>query len=287
MRTQLAIFLVCAALVACVREATEVLVVVDSNVPAAQRLRVDVRVSHSGSAERPNEFYFDRARSADLPASFAVVPAPGEPAESVVQLDVRATLPDGSTLRQVSHFRFVAGRTTQLRVFLNALCAAADARCGNACTVSEFCDRIGQTCGNDGLCRAVTVTPSTQPVPVPYADARVEVVQIDTGPRIDATLDAPTDRLDVPRADATGQDVVAFDVPSNDVRADVRVDQGGSSCGGTGQTCCAGSVCSAGNECAFGSCRACGLATQPCCGGSSCSAGNECAFGSCRACGLA
>lgn len=155
--------LAAAALAACVRPATEVLVLVGTDVPAEVPLHLTVRVVRGGSvapdAAPAEQRWTRRAPDAGpdagiaLPATFAVVPAARDPRDELVTLVIEADA-GGVLLRRTARFAFVPHATLTLPVFLTARCAERAAGCAvpGECTRAQLCEERGQTCGNDGAC---------------------------------------------------------------------------------------------------------------------------------------
>ncbi len=191
----------CAALLSCVRPPTAVIVIVDTDLPrnAPITLTLVVRVGDAPIAvvAPPDQSWQigdtgvdgGTASSGSFPVSFGVVPAPDEPRDQLVTLRVVAQATSATLTRSV-RFRFLPGQTTTVRLFLTVQCASTDTRCGPDCTRQQYCESIGQTCGDDGECTVVSTMPIEPNPDVPD----VAVPDAATDAR-DAGADVPT--LDV------------------------------------------------------------------------------------------
>jgi hypothetical protein len=190
------------------------------------------------------------------------------------------------TFRRVAHFRFTPGVSTRLPLFLSLRCAQPAAGCAHppstGCTMSSLCEERQTTCGDDGSCVPLDVTPERG------GDGGLDAGRDGSGLDATGARDVANDLVaDAPRCGAVGEACCAggaagsctgasvCNVPMNTCVA----------CGSAGTPCCTGSTCGAGEICdGSGTCRTCGAIGQPCCGGSACSAG-VCAGGNCAPCG--
>ena len=276
----------------CVSRSTEVLVIVDTDDPTRV---VAIEATTSRGAMRsaqPDIRTWTRTGAADdfgLPASFAIVPG-SAPRDQVVTLQVRMRFASSSagqpeiTAERTARFRFVQNVPSYVRIFIPASCSrvvSAPTTCADnstPCTISRYCEERGQTCGEDGMCSTVEVTPT--PLPdggVPSRDASAPDVQMDVRTdvpmdvRPDVAMDVATDvPQDVPIDSSDGAIDVAIDVPP-DVPVDACV---------PGVACTSTEVCQNGTiDCASGSpvCQASGpVASGTACPGGTCNALGEC-----------
>ena len=174
-----------ALLSGCATEATEVLVVLDTNAPPDRGISVSVTAvrGSGGPADPIATLDVERAASAQpdagmdggtmltrapFPASFAITPRHDGPRDESVLLTLRATLTDSFThdtisFRRLARFTFTPHRHTIVRAFLAIECASIVDGCasGSPCTVARRCEEQGQTCGDQGVCVPVDVTPDT------------------------------------------------------------------------------------------------------------------------------
>ena len=157
--------------VACTTPATEVIVHLDTDAPASRRMTVSVTAFAMDGDDAGGMHSWVRgpdAGSFALPASFAVVPSPGQAHDSRVELVVAATIASdgmGPTLyfERRALFRFTPHVTTHLPIFLATSCGTFTTGCTGGdedCTVSRLCEQIGETCGDVGDCVPVDITPS-------------------------------------------------------------------------------------------------------------------------------
>lgn len=145
----------------CAVPATEILVVVDTDVPRELPFTLRVRVSKGLEAGRTvNVQEWERSTVGDagvmFPASFAVVPGDG-PRDGFVHVEIEG-LTQGAVLRRTLNVRFVPRlRGAMVRVVLTSRCLAPAMGCreqGSVCTIQQLCEEQGKTCGNDGACVA-------------------------------------------------------------------------------------------------------------------------------------
>ena len=155
----------------CVLPATEVVILLGTDAPTTRALTITGSVSGLGSNAVPH--VLTRMRSADgggltLPGTFAVTPGTASPGNAV-RLDVTATVAAGLNgqpaivLHRTARFTFTSHATTSLEMFLPMACANAAQGCttrGVPCTVTQYCEDHGQTCGDRGICIALDVTPT-------------------------------------------------------------------------------------------------------------------------------
>ncbi len=213
---------------ACVYPPTEVIVVLDSDVPLTRSLTITARVSGAAGGSGTNVSWIRGGASGiRLPATFGVLPARGAAPDEEVTLRIDAHIGDGGpdapaqTIHRTARFSFQAQQPTLLRIFLSLSCAALTTGCVSsppaACTVSARCEEMGQTCGNEGRCTDPRVTP--QPTD---GDVLVPPIDVPADRRIDAATDAPTDvRLD---AIDVVDSVDTTDTPADTVVPDVPLD---------------------------------------------------------------
>lgn len=157
--TALALAALCAS---CSIPATEILVVVDTDVPASLPFTLRVRVSKGLDAARAGDVREWQRASAGgdggvmFPASFAVVPGDG-PRDGFVRVEIEGQT-QRAVLKRTLNLRFVPRlRGAMVRVVLTSRCLAPAMGCRagtSVCTIQELCEQQGQTCGNDGTCVA-------------------------------------------------------------------------------------------------------------------------------------
>ncbi|MEI8257358.1 MAG: hypothetical protein WCJ30_16915 [Deltaproteobacteria bacterium] len=192
--------LVLVGLAGCVFEPTEVLVRRDTDAPTSRPMVVTVRVQggdvHSAGTVR-TWIYGDAgatysmdggstrldggsalgtdggdaqgsfAGAITFPASFGIVPGPGQPHDGPVLLTVTAVLLPRSasepmrTFVRTARFRFVPGRASAFPLFLAIRCGDASSGCTSVppdrCTQSVLCEETNRTCGDRGVCVDPTV----------------------------------------------------------------------------------------------------------------------------------
>lgn len=215
----------------CASPATQVLLVVDTDVPATLpfTLRARVMRGHEGGRRVTLQEWLRAPQGTNagerFPASFTVIPGDG-PRDGLVRVELEGES-QGSVIRRTVNLQFVPRlRGATVRVFLSSRCVAPAMGCrtaGVSCTVQQLCEELGRTCGNDGAC----VVPETE-LEVNTADAGFDVRSIDTGVAVDAS----------------------------------------GPCGAYGQRCCPGaSPCEGPLSCANGTCRRCTDSAEVCCNG--------------------
>ncbi len=154
---------------ACVYPATELRVVIDTDVDPTVPLGLTVRAYRGAAGGRMiMERHFTRAlpdangapdAGFTFPASFAVVPG-DTPRDGATRIEVEADA-DGVLLRRIAVATFTPRHEGVLRIFLAARCADPAQGCmGSPCTVRLSCEEHGETCGNTGTCVSVETTPS-------------------------------------------------------------------------------------------------------------------------------
>jgi hypothetical protein len=156
---------------ACTSPATQVTIVLGSDAPLDRALHIEASVSLAGSAQPTMHTWISGGAHPQvaLPASFAIVPAPGDVGSQRVRLDLDAALDAGASgepsirFRRTARFRFTRGQSTVVRIFLPVSCGALASDCtmasGADCTVSQRCAEQGQTCGDAGGCVDAMVDP--------------------------------------------------------------------------------------------------------------------------------
>ncbi len=290
----------------CVYGATEVLVVLDTDVPSSRVMTLTVTVRAPGSRNGQVRRWL-RGDGVDggirMPgASFAIIPRPGGPLDEAVTLVVDANVAPGAlgepalSIQRTVRFAFVPRREIVVRVFVAAVCGARATGCSTVppdqCTNARLCDERGLTCGATGRCEDINVTPTPM-------DAGSDIVDIRDITDIE---DAPSCASGRTRCSGTCVDL------SGDV---ANCGACGVRCSGTqvcamgvcGTSCAAGAtncsgacvntandpahcgacanVCAAGVPCVGGACTPCGGDGAPCCGGS-CSGSLSCVGGTCQ-----
>lgn len=165
----------------CTRQPTQLVVVVDTDLPGARE--VHVTAAEIGSERLPSEHSFTigsgRPGLVSLPFSFGVAPSGGN-ASARVELVIDARAEAGAPIVRRVRTGFIAGRILELRVFLPFACR--DVSCPE-----------DQTCGNEGVCVDVEVSPESLPQGVPGT----EVIPRDAG-----SVMSDTPGIDASRPDA-------------------------------------------------------------------------------------
>lgn len=172
--------LVATVLAACSQRATSVTVILDTNArERVQALRIRTARGSSVSADAAIAAWgadagASRRAPVVWPATFALVAARGSmeaAGTSLVALEVEVDYAPVSagqpvrTARRGARFSFLPRAESVLRLVLNDSCAslvAPPAQCRDAsapCTVSRYCEERSLTCGDDGRCVTVDVTP--------------------------------------------------------------------------------------------------------------------------------
>lgn len=164
----------------CVSEATEALVIFDTNVPAERVTTITASVVQGSATSGELVRVFGATPdSISLPASFAVVPGPSGVLDDVVATRIRFDVAPGLHgepsihFDRTTRFRLVPHRTMQVRVYLPVECGDRSNGCTSVpaedCTVSLRCDELGQTCGD----RAACVAPDVPLGSIDHRDAAV------------------------------------------------------------------------------------------------------------------
>lgn len=259
----------------CTTATTEVLVSLDTDVPAARAMSIAVRVHRvRGGNDAGSSRVWTRGVDAGgitLPASFAIVPAPGERADDTVRLVVTGSLgayagQPAVVIERTALFGFVPHQTVSLRIFLASSCAVATTGCttmGVPCTLSQLCIDRGMTCGESGTCVS-TVTE--------LHDAGIDASVIDTASDIVG--------IDIVGTDTVRRDACVPDCAGRQCGADPRCGtscgscSGGTSCNGSGQCVAAAPRCGDGSCNGSETCTSC---AQDC----RCASGQSCVAGAC------
>jgi hypothetical protein len=202
-------------LAACKTPATEVLLVLDSNIPArrAMELRI-VSIAGAVPAEQVGDQALGRVLREvlltrqgaigplQLPGSVAILPtAPGvtDPVTVWLRATVAGTDTEPTvTMDRIARVRFARNATGTARVFLNLRCGDRALGCTsvseNGCTVSVRCREQGATCGDDGECVSPELVAVFGDAAVP--DATLAQLDANSG-RVDASDSAPQDMNDI------------------------------------------------------------------------------------------
>jgi hypothetical protein len=230
--------LLVAALCGCASKPTQVIVTLDTDAPASQRLEVRVTLAGAGHNDASVAQSWVRGEGRppfSLPSSFSAIPAAGAARNARVTLWVDATLrsadrpPVEVSFRRTAAFAFQPNVTQYLLIFVPTSCFSAATGCTSpgACTVARRCDEQGLTCGDEGRC-------------VPR-DAVLQTSDIDASrPAMDASgSDGVADVIaDIAREAAPrcpgATECAGECVDTND---DAR------HCGGCGRACAAGQAC--------------------------------------------
>ncbi len=215
-----------ALLASCTFESTQVVVTVDTDLPASVPATMTFCVSPAaGGAPSCAEIIRGARRDAGiarLPGSFTVRPQEGAGRDDSVSvlIELRPLDLTRAPLRRTIRFQFIPRRSLQTRVFLAARCASSTTGCSRVppmqCTVSQRCEEQGLTCGDEGVC----VRPDTELVAF---DPRTPGSELDASRRDAADdLGAPADGP----ADAGVDAVMDGTAPTEDVASDAGVDTG-------------------------------------------------------------
>jgi hypothetical protein len=209
----------------CTYPATEALVALGTDAPRDQPFSVTITVAVEGSGHgNSRTFVHDetRADSVAFPATFGIVPSSSS--DAATQLDIVATLgASGSVASMQIHrtvrFAFIRHTTAALPVFLPVACIERVTGCtsvvADACTLSQFCEDNGLTCGNNGRCASID-----QALVPTDPDAGAAVILAGTG--VDAPIDeSPFDAI----VDASSDGTVDSSVDTVDATAET-VDAG-------------------------------------------------------------
>lgn len=156
----------------CARARTQLVVTINSDLSPQELSDVQMRCAYNWSGlddQSPQTcdqtwHLGDSLAEIRLPASFGVLADnahPDDPVTIVVDA-IGHTLQRGA-LRRVARVRFVRERTLRLYLFLAQACldrVTQGCPAGRAsCTRSEACEAQGLTCGNEGTCRSIDVSP--------------------------------------------------------------------------------------------------------------------------------
>lgn len=275
---------------ACSSPATELMIHVDTDLPAdpGLTLRAAVRASSASNFDGRWDHEWSTGAGADgglsLPGSFAIVPRAGAGLQSAATLFLEVANAHTVVRRRLSAV-FIPHRTGDVRVFLTARCAAAGLGCllvpAAACTRQQLCEEAGQTCGDDGACANATLGPDRDG----GIDAAMDVAPADAGPcgggcpmgQVCTTLGC---RVCGPGANCCADGTIC---PNGNVCGTTGTC---GACGAPGQACCAGGTCAANTACTAGMCP-CGHTGEPCCANASCTTtGTVCGGNNtCVACG--
>ncbi len=297
-----AIVVLCGLLApACVTEATEALVIFDTNTPA-DRITIITAVVNRGSTAAPPiiRLYGATPDTIVLPASFAVVPGTSGAIDELVtariRLDVSAG-PHGEPsihFDRTTRFRLVPHRAMHVRIYLPVQCGDRSTGCTSVstedCTVSVRCNELNQTCGDHALC----VAPDVPLEPINPRDVAVGE-HAPNPPDLDAAADGEAPDAVVAsdtRADRTPGDVLR-DVSTDSIAVDTGPDSADAATDviATDISLCPGGMHECSGTCLWNSSSlSCGASCVPCpanahaipaCDGVSC--GNECnvGFGDC------
>jgi hypothetical protein len=145
---------------------TQVLVEVDTDVSEARpfTLHAAVQVENDSLGAAHEWVRGPDGGGLVLPASFGILPPAQRASDGPLTLVITATLAGSDatpavSIRRTARFRFTPRLVTRLPIFLSVSCAAEASGCrdGVVCTVSEFCDERGLTCGDDGECVPIDV----------------------------------------------------------------------------------------------------------------------------------
>lgn len=140
----------------CVTPATEIFVVLGTDVPESVPLVIKAHVRRAGRGTSVDHQWTRGAGDGGitLPASFAVTPG-DSPLDLSVTIDIEGTA--GSlVLHRRAAVTYTAHESVALRIFLTTRCLQPATGCQGAhCTVQALCEEMNLTCGNDGTCVSV------------------------------------------------------------------------------------------------------------------------------------
>ncbi|MDP3273782.1 MAG: hypothetical protein Q8Q09_01210 [Deltaproteobacteria bacterium] len=263
---------VCLALTQCVRPATAVVFVVETDLDHARPIGITARLGADLRATSMRSLQFSRGIAThgiqtEFPMSFTVLPQTDAPRDSsvVVWLDVDIPPSAGSTtplrFTRTVRVRFTPNQTTQTRVFLSIRCGQPATGCPPGetnCTLARLCELQDRTCGNNAEC-VMPDAPTTvfDPDASIASDASHTMDTMDTGPSPDVV--EPMDVTEASAPDAS----IGIDA---DAEASVPMDTvcvpncagrmcGDDGCGGTCGTCGpranSAQVCNPSGQCAY------------------------------------
>ncbi|MDP3274431.1 MAG: hypothetical protein Q8Q09_04500 [Deltaproteobacteria bacterium] len=178
----------------CVRPATAIVVIVDTDLEESHRVEAPraYRLTLSGRVrEEPDRPVSELSAGDSLPvrlswpASFTLVPREGSRVESPVRVDLALTLEPtqggtASVIHRAVRVRFTQHQTTTIRVVLSVGCMQPSADCANPegpCTVERACAEREMSCSLAGECVAID-----QPTTAFDRDAAVARVDAATSP---------------------------------------------------------------------------------------------------------
>ncbi len=171
---------------------------------------------------------------------------------------------------------------------------------GTGCVVEvvrgpyEGC-KSGDSCSNGTVCTSATYTSNGGPAtfcsigctrgeqcPVsPYGSGYLPTCVVSVSAGSGLCYDTCVSNFDC------GTGTVCATIPGTSARVCVPSSTAGTTCGGSGQVCCASNACAAGLACNGGVCSApvvtCGASGQACCAGNTCGTGLVCNAGVCGA----
>ncbi len=268
---------------ACTYPSTEVLVVVDTDMPVSQQLTVSITTRRGASdittATRPDRTFVVGGRDAGigLPASFAIVPHDGDPRDSLVTLRVEARS-GAIVLRRIARFRFTSRQSTTVPVFLTLRCVTPVTGCTHKspCTQQDLCEERGEACGAEGMCVPLaTMTMPTGDAGTVHMDAAFDARDASSEADVRDANDVhdASDIQSMP--DAAGCSAGEHACRGSCIPSGACCDDG--ECGAN-HTCSSGAcVCAAGTRDCNGSC----IPSGNCCSDGECGANRVCAGGAC------
>jgi hypothetical protein len=299
----LRILLMGTSLLHCRSPATAVVVSMSAEVDERQPMLLTVRATSSDESAMFSTARWARGVGAGaplmLPSSFTVVPKDESQRSGPVTLFFDVELPPTtlgeSALRwtQRVRFRFVEGKTLQVRVVFSPLCGRQATDCPASmprCTLADQCLARGLTCGASGRCESPDIPVSVFEYDAQFSaqDATTSDEHPDAEPSMDVAdareLDAS---MDAPFEDSTSPEDAS---PPLDTRCTPRCagrvcgDDGcGGSCGSCPSRPNAASSCDASGQCQY----ACNLNFGDCNGaaGDGCETSLDTAM-NCGACGV-
>ena len=194
-RTRLLLWLVL-ALPACTTAPTEVLVSFNSDAVVGRMASIGATVRLGRTTSGTADVHTWDRDTISLPASFAIVPSATESDPDMATLVLGMQIPPGIngepavSFERIAHVTFTPHQTTNVAIFLSVACGAARTGCSNnsvPCTMSEWCEEQGLTCGDDAQCVSTDVSTTS------LSDASEVSVEVSDATASGDGLDGPQD----------------------------------------------------------------------------------------------